>query len=213
MPDDQVDARLPVVVNGEIWDRNDFGTLCEWRMLYRAVEVGVDRGEFAQAFLTKCYNCSLYLGVDPYSGGPEYSEMVWPRESDFMAACIKFEKFSSKAKMIRATSQEAARAIGSSTSMLYNASTPYDFVYIDASHVKADVAADLELWWPLVSSNGVLAGHDWSMMSGDHGGVREAVTEFAKKNNVAIHVTWKDDPTSWYVFRDGAARPYAGRGA
>jgi hypothetical protein len=52
----------------------------------------------------------------------------------------------------------------------------FDFVFIDAAHDKASVAADLAAWFPLVRPGGVIAGHDWQ-----EAGVREAVTEFFDK--------------------------------
>ncbi len=50
-----------------------------------------------------------------------------------------------------------------------------DFVFLDAAHDYANVAADLAAWWPRIKPGGVLAGHDyvpfWS-------GVMAAVDEF-----------------------------------
>ena len=37
-----------------------------------------------------------------------------------------------------------------------------DFVFIDAGHTEAEVAADIAAWLPKVRSGGVLAGHDYS---------------------------------------------------
>jgi predicted O-methyltransferase YrrM len=50
-----------------------------------------------------------------------------------------------------------------------------DFVYIDASHEREDVAADLKAYFPLVRQGGVFAGDDY--MSG-WPGVITAVVEF-----------------------------------
>ncbi len=197
------------VIPGAIWDRNDFGTLCEWRMLYRAVEVGVDRGEFAISFLHRCHNCQLYIGVDPYSVTVGYTEMPWDRNPDYTMACIRLERFGGKAKLIRNTSEVAAQALKASTSKLYN--EQYDFCYIDAAHDKESVAQDMELWWPLLSARGILAGHDFAMKSGDHPGVAEAVHEFADKHGLTIHVTWRDDPSSWFLFKDGSVHPFSER--
>lgn len=49
-------------------------------------------------------------------------------------------------------------------------------VFIDASHEREDVAADLAAWEPKVASGGVIAGHDYA--SERHPGVTEAVDAF-----------------------------------
>lgn len=204
-----IDHQSVPVINGEIWNRNDFGTLCEWRMLYRAIEVGVDRGEFANVFLHRCYNCSLYLGIDSFE---PYGEMQWDRTADFQAACLKFERHASRAKLIRARSSYAVEYLMNSESKLYNPSdTPYDFIYLDASHKKQDIQNELFWFWPFLSPQGILAGHDWSMKTGDHPGVQQAVREFAAEHGLSIHVTWMDDPASWYVFKDKSVHPWRDR--
>lgn len=199
----KVERQMVEIIKGEVWDRCDFGTLCEWRMLYRVIEVGVDRGEFANTFLSRSQNCNLYLGVDPYT---PYPEMQWDRAADFHAACTRFERYASKAKLMRTTSADAAQYLASSESLLY--SRPYEFIYIDGGHRKEEVFADLVTWWPMLSNRGIIAGHDWS---GDHPGVREAVIEFAHARQLTIHVTWKDEPSSYYLFKDGSRHPWSNR--
>lgn len=188
---------MEIVQSPEIWHRGDFPLLCEWRKLYRVVEVGVDRGMFANCFLSRCWNCQIYIGVDPYEW---YAEMRWDRESDFLAATGVFSRFS-QARLIRLRSQDAARALSDVTETdFYKAG--FDFVYIDGSHRYADVVSDIEAWWPLVSDRGILAGHDWSMPSGDHAGVQKAVIQFAEKHDLTIYTT-PDDPSSWYIYKNG----------
>ncbi len=36
-----------------------------------------------------------------------------------------------------------------------------DFIFIDASHVYAQVDHDIEVWWPILKPGGILAGHDF----------------------------------------------------
>lgn len=188
---------MEIIASPEIWHRGDFPLLCEWRKLYRVVEVGVDHGGFANCFLSRCWNCQMYLGVDPYE---QYGEMQWDREADFLTAVGVFSKFP-QAKILRMRSSDAARALsGVSDTDSYRGG--FDFVYIDGSHRYEDVSADIATWWPLVSPRGILAGHDWSMPSGDHAGVQKAVVEFAEKNDLTIYTT-PDDPSSWYIYKNG----------
>lgn len=189
------------VEKGEIWHRDDFGTLCEWRMLHRLVEIGVDRGEFGRTLVSRCQNCTLYLGIDPYAA---YNEMFpFDRVADIGMAVNSLSPYSNKAKLIRTTSHGLAEAIksGSIDSRMYT--DPYDFVYVDGSHSEEDVYADCVDWWDLISEQGILAGHDWSMMSGVHPGVQRAVRRFAKEKDRTIYLTYKDDPTSWYIYKNG----------
>lgn len=50
----------------------------------------------------------------------------------------------------------------------------FDLVFIDALHDYPSVRADIEAWWPLVRSGGVLAGHDYNHQ---WPGVERAVAE------------------------------------
>lgn len=183
----------------EIWHRADFPLLCEWRRLYRVVEVGVDRGEFAQSFLSRSWNCELYLAIDSWAA---YGEMPWSREGDFLMACKKLEPYRA-AKIVRGTSVEVAESIaGIEGAKLY--SEKFGFVYLDGAHDKPSVAMDIEAWWPLVADNGILAGHDWEVPgSTDHCGVKQAVTEFAEKHDLTIYVTPDLPANSWYVYKSG----------
>lgn len=190
----------------EIWHGGDFPLLCQWRRLERVVEIGVDRGEFAASFLHRNWNCSLYLGIDPYL---PYHEMPWDRSADFQAACIRFERHALVAKLARASSADVAMHIRdvreTGASLLYG--SEFDFIYLDGSHRAEDVLDDLNLWWPLLSDKGIIAGHDWSMKSGDHPGVQQAVTEFANLHDAQVYFTTNDDPQCWYFYKSGMPGP------
>jgi len=193
---------MDVLPSNEIWHRGCFPLLCEWRRLYRVIEVGVHRGDFAECFLSRSYNCELYIGVDPYL---PYHEMPWDRNGDYQTALGKLSRFSGKATLVRETSAAMAEKIHSVRgAKVY--SDPFDFIYLDASHYKDDVADDLRIWWDHLSDKGILAGHDWSTENGDHEGVREAVTEFAEKHDLTVYFT-PDSPASWYIYKSGMPGP------
>ena len=187
---------MEVLPSHEIWHRCDFPLLCNWRRLYRIVEIGVDKGSFSSDFLSRCWNIEIYLGVDPYE---PYHEMPWDRDDDRQAASGVFAPYPF-AKIVPLRSADAALSLPLSESAYYSAK--FDFVYIDGSHRYEDVVADIDAWWPLVSDKGILAGHDWSMPSGDHAGVQKAVREFAEKYDLTVYTT-PDDPSSWYVYKSG----------
>jgi hypothetical protein len=58
-----------------------------------------------------------------------------------------------------------------------------DFVYIDGNHKYDYVKRDLELYYPLVKSSGVIGGHDFRA---DCEGLCRAVLEFVDKNNLKL---------------------------
>ncbi|WP_437327112.1 class I SAM-dependent methyltransferase [Sorangium sp. So ce381] len=58
-----------------------------------------------------------------------------------------------------------------------------DLVFLDGSHDRAAVLADLEAWWPRLKPGAVLAGHDHNE---DHAGVMEAVAHFMSRVGRAI---------------------------
>lgn len=192
---------MEVLPSPEIWHRGDFALLCEWRKLYRVVEIGVDKGIFAECFLRRCWNCVIYIGIDPYV---RYGEMPWDREADFDAACRVFSMFS-QARLVRGYSDDVAASIPNCADTTFF-DAGFDFVYIDAGHLKENVEKDIAAWWPLISEKGILAGHDWDMPSGDHAGVQQAVREFAEKNNLTVYYT-PDDPSSWYIYKNGIPGP------
>lgn len=189
---------MPVGPSPEIWHRNDFSVLCNWRKLWRAVEVGVDKGEFSQAFLAH-WQGHAFLGVDPYL---PYHGMPWPREADFQIAVIRYERYARVAKLVRAGSLEMADTLRTTDRDLWGG-TLFDFVYLDGCHLYDSVKADLEAWWPLVSDAGILAGHDFD---GDHPGVIRAVTEFAAANDLTVYLTQEAQP-SWYAYKAGIPGP------
>lgn len=173
--------------------------LCNWRKLHRAVEVGVDRGEFALAFLDRWMG-SDWWGIDPYLpyGRAATGGMPHDREADFLTAVHRLAPHGGRAKLMRMGSLEASRLF---------APESLDFVYVDGDHEYASVVADLAAWWPRLSERGILAGHDWTDQDA-HEGVRRAVTEFAAEVGRDVYLTLVEgyNPEtcpSWYLYRSG----------
>jgi hypothetical protein len=69
----------------------------------------------------------------------------------FESAKVRLEPFN--ATLVRKSSVDAARDVGDGS---------LDFVYIDASHLLADVVSDIAAWEPKVRSGGIIAGHDFT---------------------------------------------------
>ena len=61
-----------------------------------------------------------------------------------------------------------------------------DFLYIDGSHLYENVKKDIELYFPKMKPNSIMAGHDWQSED-----VVRAVEEFFGKNKVTLNLnTW-----------------------
>lgn len=79
----------------------------------------------------------------------------------------------------------------------------FDCIYIDAAHDYASVKADLEAWWPVVKSGGILAGHDFETKPDDGFWgpieVQAAVLDWAAKLGLKVNKTDEHDCPSWWV--------------
>lgn len=177
----------------EIWHRDDFSLLCNWRRLEHAVEVGVDRGEFAQEFLSR-WRGEHFYAVDNYKC---YEEMAWRRDGDRNVALVRLERYARIARLIYDDSLFVAKSMRESK-------VPIDFVYLDAGHDYDSVMADLIAWWETLSLKGIAAGHDFDKT---HPGVMQAVSEFAKARELTVYLTHEPEIPSWYIYKSGMPGP------
>lgn len=190
---------MKAIPSPEIYDRSEFSLLCNWRKLYRAVEVGVDRGGFAEEFMLR-WRGHNYFGIDTYESYPEFP---WSRETDYLMAVTRFERSKINCKLIKAESVAAAESLKSYSGLFFADLRLVDFIYIDAAHDYESVTNDLEAWWPLVSEIGVLAGHDYDE---SHPEVVRAVDEFF--DGKAIVYKTHEKIASWYAYRNGIPNPF-----
>lgn len=182
----------------EIWHRDDFPVLCNWRKLWRVAEIGVDRGEYASMFLDR-WQGREYWGIDNYR---PYGEMPYDRYADYLMAVARLTPHAGRAKLLKLGSVEAAKCFPPGS---------LDFVYVDGAHDAPSVMADLEAWYPALSTHGILAGHDWTDQP-HHAGVKEAVTRFAEAGDLTIYITTvegfhEEECPSWYLYKSGMPGP------
>lgn len=161
------------------------------------VEVGVQRGYFSSLLLSAWPG--YLMMVDPWKYLPEYKDAAnvsdAQQEAIYQEAKTRCaEVDASRFTMMRNTSLEAA-------DIMKGYGQDISFVYLDADHSYESVKADLEAWWPLIRSGGVLAGHDW-VEDGDRPegsfGVRRAVAEFFQDTaNTTLYVTSPETDGGW----------------
>lgn len=124
-------------------------------------EIGVAQGKNASSILQELPMKKLYL-IDIYQS--QYAKEILP---------------ASKTEWLVMRSDEAASKIHERL----------DFVYIDGDHSYECVKKDLELYYPLITPNGLIGGHDyiaqWS-------GVRKAAEEFTRKHDLRLHAFFPD---------------------
>jgi hypothetical protein len=185
-----------------------------------AVEVGVFKAQFSKHLLEN-WQGTLWM-VDPWRAfeeGEGYVDASNHKEHQtaYLESMQNIEGYESRAFMLRGLSSDMASRFKDDS---------LDLVYIDGNHAYDWVKEDIELWWPKLKKNGVLAGHDYLNMpwNGDHFaengkdkhiwmqgpesdqkpiyaglfGVNPAVDEFADKNNLTVVLT-KEWLGTWII--------------
>lgn len=79
-----------------------------------------------------------------------------------------------------------------SDSAVYDVEEKLDFVYIDGNHEYDYVKSDINLYYKKLKVGGVMGGHDIH-----YKGVRKAVFEFCKKNDIKLKIKSPD----WYFIK------------
>jgi len=168
--------------------RQQFGGLLnEYNLLGNAAEIGVCSGSYSRDILD--WGVKNLLLVDPWKELPTAPSGISDEQHEaYYQECLgHIEGCEDRTTILRMLSVDAA------------AQTPdesLDFCYIDANHRYEGISVDLELWWPKVRSGGILAGHDYLAMEL---GVNRAVTEFADKRGLRVHVVieHQQDASFW----------------
>ena len=177
--------------------RNDIGQVLNAMGAKLGVEVGVAFGENAEVILDGSNLDRLYL-IDPWNYVPNESPLGYADAIKDWAGCYqyardKLARFGDRADFNRLTSSAAA-------AMAMDGE--FDFVYIDANHMRPMIDHDLRAWWPKVRKGGIFGGHDYHMVNRPDYvcEVKAAVDEFFADKGHQLHVTKDADP-SWYIIK------------
>jgi hypothetical protein len=156
------------------------------------VEIGVAGGEHALSLLKTLDIKKLYL-IDPYELYTEYQEgklhygvdQLILSETETLAR-EKLAEYSDRIHWVRKLSSAALPEIREKL----------DFVYIDGNHEEKFVIEDIENYYPLLNSNGVIGGHDYyNGFQREHDGVVKAVTLFLSSKGLQLRVELPD----WWI--------------
>jgi len=157
-------------------------------------EIGVYKGDHTLSLFKNLSLTKLYL-IDPYSMYDEYTEGHLhygvdqkPLSEAQLEAIEKLKAYQDKIVWINKLSCDAYREIKESL----------DFVYIDGNHAYDFVKSDIDNFYPLIKSKGVLGGHDfYNGFCREHDGVVQAVSEFSVHNKLTLQVELPD----WWIVK------------
>lgn len=183
--------------------RDDFGRFLQTRLPQGlGVVLGVGRGDFALRLLGDWASAQGVYLVDPYIHiwqGYDDAANLQDRDHQMMYEDLRnrLQPYEGRYVLVRDFSYSFAQTYqtGSGTP------GPPSFVYIDANHAEKSISRDLQLWWPLIASSGVLAGSTYMDDSSGRVRVQTAVDRFAARQGVKVYLTHDDMPPSWFIFK------------
>ena len=150
------------------------------------VEIGTRYGYNARMMLKHLHIDMLYL-VDPYDKkAPGY------RPGSYDKAWNRLKQYSDRVCFLRDYSFNVVDIIPGDL----------DFVYIDGAHDYESVKRDISLFYPKLSDEGVLCGHDFESC-----GVSRAVVEFMIENKLDFMTSYCLPRVDWFTGFDSARKP------
>lgn len=192
--------------------RNDLGDLYESRGYKHGVELGVQKGRYAEHILKHWPSCESYLLVDLWQHQENYLDYAninnIEQEKNYQFTLNRLKPWKSKLQVCRNFTTVCGKDIKDGT---------LDVVYVDARHDYYGVFEDLKTWWPKLKYGGIMAGHDymdakevqriskqdWSLSSDGRvhsGAVRGAVNDFAKNIGRQVVLSYRESVyNSWAI--------------
>lgn len=206
--------------------RRDLSDILEVEHFETGVELGVQRGIFAEQILSRWKSAKQYVLVDLWSQQQNYKDRANfenSTQATFKKQTLRrMEKFQR-----RGTKVEVCQDYTTECATRYR-NMKFDYIYVDARHDYKGVMQDLEVWWPLLKEGGIMAGHDyvtnndgpkqggqdWSI---NYDGTRDpqgravkgAVDEFMNKLYIQISVSYREASWNTWAVRKPFTNPDA----
>ena len=156
--------------------------------LREAAEIGVFRGQFAEAVLQQCPEVSRYLLVDPWRNLSNWNKPANQTDEifeQFRAEALARTAFAADRRIeLRGTTREVIARVPDAS---------LDFIYIDGDHTLRGIVVDLLRWWPKLREGAWMAGDDLSPTIWQHADKWEPTlvfpfaVHFAEGMDVPIH--------------------------
>ena len=183
-------------------DRKYFSHLLKKHNLYNiGILIGVKKGEFAKMLLSNWTPKHLYL-IDPWDDISIYDNNLHKtikfHNEDFFDCCENLKEYQN-VSYIKEFSHYAFSKFEDNS---------IDFIYIDGNHNYNSVKRDLEIWYPKLKRNGIIAGDDYTIndieiVFGYEFGVKKAVDEFCIKHHKNLSI---DIYGSWFYDKENNVR-------
>lgn len=172
-------------------------------------EVGVFKGDFAEAVLRQCAGVTSYTMIDPWRNLPDWNKPANLSQINFDEVYDTAMKKTSFAKDKITVHRDTTR---SCSDKIKDGSL--DFVYIDGDHTLRGITIDLLLMYQKVKNGGLIGGDDFTRSIWQHEGkfdptfVCPFAIYFAEAMNVPIYSLPNSqflivkDPESGFKFTD-----------
>ena len=186
-------------------DFNTFLSRTEWLEFFKpsgiGIEIGVEKGNFSKVILETCPKIVLFLldcwdypiknYYDRDAGSLEAQRKMLEETTWNVARWFK------RVRLIKGYANEFVKFFPNNF---------FNFIYIDANHKYEEVKKDIELWYPKLKSGGLFSGHDYldRLDPECDFGVKKAVDEFGKNNNIQIYTTISSEVEefqTWFCFK------------
>lgn len=138
--------------------RDDFGRVLNAEDNFKVgVELGVQRGHFAEATLSKWHSCTKYVLVDLWAEQTNYNDMAnHVNHASFMREAMRrTAPFKRNGVDIEVCKNYTSWCVGK------YADGTFDYIYVDARHDFKGSYVDITEWWPKLRVGGIMAGHDY----------------------------------------------------
>lgn len=116
----------------------------------------MQEANFADSLLSKWPSFRKYYGIDPWTQQQTYVDSANVNNAmqnvKYENAKQRLRKYENRIELIRKYSSDAHMQFEDNS---------IDFIYIDGRHDYCGVYEDLQLYYPKLKCNGIMAGHDF----------------------------------------------------
>jgi hypothetical protein len=181
----------------KIGNRNNTPLILNHMRAVSVAEIGVRAGDFSKIILSSPH-IKRFFAIDCWDlyVSADQNDVGWTRERLRQTYETFKEKFcnDTRVEIIKKLSSDAHNEIPDGS---------LDFIYLDGSHTYESVIQDLENYWPKMTHNSIVSGHDFInyWFKGIDFRVKDAVEDFIRGRGLFIHITHEPRFKSFYIIK------------